>query len=303
MLPSYILIKMKTNTIKLQHYVPRFYLKNFAKVSNSNHLIDCFDKYTNNQFNTDVMNIACEKFFYDTEHDILQETEKSLAAIEGKFNESLSQLIKLRDISKISIEDRYFISMFIAIQSIRTKEEREMLKDTINQLVERLSKEKLSLQLTKEIKDAQTDESIKEMQIRLLNDAPKLAEIIYQMKWIISINRTKTPFWTSDNPIALHNEIDHSPYGNLGLKCTGIELHIPLTPNLLLITCDPITFCNEPNKKILRDFRYIIREQNYQIRSSTRFLFSNQPNFYFAKTLIEENPRYKDPNRKRISVN
>ena len=96
---------------------------------------------------------------------------------------------------------------------------------------------------------------------------------------------------------------DYLSYGNLGLKCVGIELHIPLTPNLLLVACDPIAFCNEPNKKILRDFRYIIREQSYQVYSSTRFLFSNQPNFYFAKKVIGENPRYKDPNRKRIIVN
>jgi len=208
---------MKTNKIKLQHYVPRFYLKKFAKVDNNNYFIDCFDKNTDNQFNTNVMNIACEKFFYDTEHDILQETEKNLAAIEGKFSESLSNLIKLRDISKISNEDRHFISMFIAVQYIRTKENREMLKDSINQLAERLSKEKLSPQLAKKIEDAQTDESIKEMQIRLLGDTPRLAEIIYQMKWIVIINGTKTPFWTSDNPVALHNEVDYGPYGNLGL--------------------------------------------------------------------------------------
>ncbi len=298
-----MLIQMKTNKIKLQHYVPRFYLKRFANIDGENHILDGFDKFEEKQFNTDVMNVACENFFYDTQDDTEQETEKALSSIEGKFNESLSKLIKLRDVSKISDEERYFISMFIAVQYIRTKENREMLKDSIKQLSDRLSRENLSPTLAREIKEAQTDESIKKMQVRLLQDTPQLADIIYQMKWIIITNCTKTPFWTSDNPVVLHNEIDQWPYGNLGLKCIGIELHLPLTPTLLLATCDPVTFCREPEKKTLRDFRYIIREQSYQFYSSTRFLFSNQPNFYFAKKLIEENPQYKDPNRKRIIVN
>ncbi|MEK6982930.1 MAG: DUF4238 domain-containing protein [Nanoarchaeota archaeon] len=291
---------MTNNKIKLQHYVPRFYLKRFANIDGNNHILDCFDKFEEKQFNTDVMDIACEKFFYDTQDDTEQETEKALSLVEGRFNEYLSKLIKFRDVSKISNEERYFISMFIAVQYIRTKENREMLKDSINQLAERLSGENLSPKLAREIKEAQKDESIKKMQVRLLRETPQFADIIYQMKWIIISNGTKTPFWTSDNPVALHNEINQWPYGNLGLKCIGIELHLPLTPTLLLVTCDPIAFCREPDKKTLRDFRYIIREQSYQVYSSTRFIFSNQPNFSFAKKVITENPKHKDPNRKRI---
>ena len=294
---------METNKIILQHYVPRFYLRRFANEKGNNHILDCFDKYTNIQFSTTLMNVACEKSFYDTEHDVLQETEKNLAIHEGKFNKSLSKLIRLKDVSKISKEDRFCIAMFIAVQYVRTKENRELLKDSINQLAEKLFKEKLSPQLAKEIKDSQTDESIKEMQVKLLRDTPEFAEIIYRMKWIIILNTTKTPFWTSDNPVALHNAVNFGPYGNLGLKCIGIELHIPLTPKLLLVACDPIAFYKEPNKKILRDFRYIIREQSYQVYSSTRFLFSNQPTFSFAKKVLHDNPKYKDPNRKRMIVN
>ena len=291
---------MMANKIKIQHYVPRFYLKRFANIDDNNYILDCFDKLEENQFSADVKNVACEKFFYDTQDDTEQETEKALSVIEGKFNDSLSRLIQLRDVSKISNDERHFISMFIAVQYIRTKENREMLKDSINQLAERLSGENLSSKLAQEIKEAQKDESIKKMQVRLLRETPRLADIINQMKWIIITNGTKTPFWTSDNPVALHNEIDQWPYGNLGLKCIGIELHIPLTPTLLLAICDPVAFCREPCKKTLRDFRYVIREQSYQVYSSTRFLFSNQPNFSFAKKVITENPKHKDPNRKRI---
>lgn len=289
--------------IKLQHYVPRFYLKNFSKLEGKNHILKCFDKSEEKQFDTDIKNVACEKFFYDEEMNGEQLVEKKLSQLEGLFNQSIKKLIKLKNPDKLSVKDRGHISLFLAIQYIRTKETREMIRDSIKQLKKKLSKRKLSRKLRQDLKEVYTDKSIKSIHINTLKNSLEFADVIYNMKWIIALNRTKTPFWTSDNPIALHNEINHTPYGNLGLTCLGIELHLPLTPNLLLITCDPIAFCKEPSKKILRDFRYIIRELSYQVYSATRFIFSNNPDFTFAKKVIKENPIYKDPNRKRIVVN
>lgn len=293
---------MSAKKVRIQHYVSQFYLKWFAHIDGKKALINCFDKQSLKHFYTDITNIACEKYFYDAKKEDFQTVETSLAKIESRFNAAVSTLIKLRDAQKLSDEERYAIALFIATQYVRTKEFRETIKDMVDQTAVRLSGLKKSPQLEKEIKDAQTNESIKKMHIDLLDQAPELAEIICQMKWIILVNKTKTPFWTSDNPIVLHNEIDHSPRGNLGLTCQGIEIHIPLTPNLLLIACDPVSFSHEPDKKIVKDFRHIIREQSYQVYSSTRFIFSNKPDFSFAKKVVEENPRHKDPNRKRVSV-
>ena len=122
------------------------------------------------------------------------------------------------------------------------------------------------------------------------------------MKWILISNKLKTPFWSSDDPVSKHNSIDHFPYGNLGLTSTGIEVHFPITPNLCLIICDPILFKKEFSKKNTRDYRNIIRERDLQVRYSTRFTFSNENNFSFAQMMVRENPKIKDPNRKRVII-
>jgi hypothetical protein len=51
--------------VKLQHYVPQFYLKNFASKNKKTYSINCFDKINEKQFTSNVTNIACESYFYD----------------------------------------------------------------------------------------------------------------------------------------------------------------------------------------------------------------------------------------------
>ena len=287
--------------VKIQHYVPRFYLRNFSNKINEGYKIHCFDKKENKQFETNIENIACEKFFYEDSNGS-QKIEKGLAKLEGMFNETLTKLIKLEDISRLTTDDRYMLSLFIAIQFLRSKEKRKGIEDMIKQLSERLSKENLSTELEKELEELKDKNAIRSFHTSLLIEAPKFADIIFSMKWLLLINKTKTLFWTSDSPTYLHNEIDHWPYGSLGLTKIGIEMHLPITPRIALVCCDPLSFVHEPNKKIIRDFRHLIRLLSYQVYSSTRFLFSNNDNFKFAQTVIRENPLYRDMDRKRTTV-
>ena len=111
--------------IKLQHYVPRFYLRNFSKLLDKNYIIQCFDKEKNKQFETIIENVGCEKFFYDSKEDTVQSVEKNLAKLEGMFNNSILNLIKLKDLSKLPINEKFMLSLFIAIQFLRSKERRE----------------------------------------------------------------------------------------------------------------------------------------------------------------------------------
>jgi hypothetical protein len=81
--------------IKNQHYVPKFYLKNFL---NSSGKIFVFDKSTGKIFGTNVENVANENYFYDiSELDektgIDQFLEKHFHPLETKISELLKKLI------------------------------------------------------------------------------------------------------------------------------------------------------------------------------------------------------------------
>ena len=54
------------NKVKIQHYVPRLYLRSFATKNRDAYLIHVFDKIENRSFQTNITNIGAEKFFYES---------------------------------------------------------------------------------------------------------------------------------------------------------------------------------------------------------------------------------------------
>ncbi|MBU2577150.1 MAG: DUF4238 domain-containing protein [Nanoarchaeota archaeon] len=287
--------------VRLQHYVPRVYLRNFSNYNGKKYYIWVFDKETEEIFQTNIENIAFEEEFYDTV-DEEQIAEKTLCNIESRFGGAITNLINSKDLAKISSEDLDSIAEFIAVQMIRTKETRISVKQTSKQFLEKFEghlSEKLRLEAEKSMEKSSLRKGHKRM---ILENKEMFKRIIKEMKWILISNKLKTPFWSSDDPVAKHNSIDHFPYGNLGLTSTGIEVHFPLTPNLCLTICDPILFKKESSKKNTRDYRNIIRERDLQVRYSTRFIFSNENKFDFAKTMLKEDPSLKDPDRKRVTI-
>lgn len=297
------------NTVKMQHYVPRFYLKNFAAdTSRTTPVVNCFDKPSSNQFQTSITNIAGENYFYDIPEDPDQEFESQLAAIEGEFSQAYDSLLKHENLDALSENDRSAIAYSMVIQEMRTRENREHLRDMFSSLYEKLEGMPMTDEMESEmdvLRDLDTDEGATRFQRGMLEDhAWELAEIILAMKWALCINNTEDtgmPFWTSDHPINRHNDTDHSPYGSLGLQCKGIQIHFPLSPTVSLIFYDPETFNWHP-PKVSAKHENVIFQNSLQVRESTRHVISNTDDFSMAEDYLEENPEYADLDRDRVSV-
>ena len=286
--------------VRLQHYVPRVYLKNFSHFNGKEHYIWVFDKEKEKIFQTNIKDIAFEEEFYDKVSEE-QITENTLRDVETKVDKAIQKLILGKDIDKLDDEERDSLSEFVAYQMIRTKETREELKDVSKQFLAKYGNQ-LAPNLKKQVLDSLKEDSLRRMHKGIIGNMEEYKKRIIKMKWILIINKSKFPFWTSDNPVAAYNEIDLFPYGNLGLECFGFEMHFPISPKLALIICDNRRFMNLPSKEITKDYRRIIRERDFQVRYSTRFTFSNENNFSFAQIMVKENPKIKDPDRRRITI-
>jgi hypothetical protein len=57
--------------------------------------------------------------------------------------------------------------------------------------------------------------------------------------WVLYETIPQAPFYISDNPIGLHNDLNHSPYGNIGLAVKGIQVYLPLSSTLCLALLCP----------------------------------------------------------------
>lgn len=290
------------NTPKLQHYVPQFYLKTFAtKISSKEFWVTCFDKSENKKFLVNIKGICAEKHFYDSDDDL--PIDKILTKLEDEFNITYKKLLKSADLNALTVDDKISLGYFIATQWLRTKERREMSRDTIKQMTERLSKEKLSPEFEAKLKDANTEQSLKSLHLNFLKDLPRYVSIILGMKWILFVNKTTLPYWTSDHPVCMFNSLDLWPYGNLGLKSKGIEMHFPLSPILKLGICDPIRFNKFPANFNVTDKQNIIFANSLQVNGSARHIFSITDDFSLAEKMIRENPTLRNLDRKQVSIN
>jgi hypothetical protein len=290
--------------VKLQHYVPRFYLKNFAFEKANNYWLFCFDKLESRSFRVNVKNVACEKFFYESKEDE-QKLEKDLSELEKSFSKVYYKLTNSRSLLSLNWEEKRILASFISAQEVRTREFREMLKSIGKELKGVLTAKKLSKSLENQLDFLDSEEKARENQSKLiaeiLSGKDVLTKIFLEMKWILFENNTTIPLWTSDHPITRYNPIDQSPLGNLGLKSKGIQVFFPLNPSLGILFCDPIEYFSDPNKIVcIKDNIHFCN--SLQVMWSTRHVFSIKNDFYLAKKWLEENPEFANQNRKRIQV-
>lgn len=278
--------------IKRQHYVPRFYLRNFGED------LYYYDKTNDKIVQTNIENLALESNFYGLATQKEESVESILGKYDSRYSIALSETIKAADVSKLSLERRLDLAGFITLQLLRSKEARARIENTGDSLFN----EVLTSLGIKDVKVGYAKESAKRMHIKTFKNFPYIATIVANMKMIIIKNKTGMTFWTSDNPIALWNEFDQYPFGNLGLACRGIEIHVPLTPKLALLVCDPTVFGPLPNVVEESQTERIIRENWLQIYWSYRFIYSDNKHFPLAKMMLRKNSYSRNPERKRIDL-
>lgn len=302
--------------IKVQHYVPRFYLRGFSIQGRQHHLY-CFDKSNLRMSKRNIKNVGCENYFYDISEDVDQQIEKNLSYLESLWKPTCDKLVSTQDVSRLTSDERKLMAYFVATQLVRTRKWRQVLfKDLplqvaqgIRQMAEKLPWEERFRELRGGMeveqlmweKLATDEEARKGLHISCLEDIPEYADIICnKRKWILFVNRTAMPFWCSDHPITRNNPINASPWGSLGILCKGVEIHCPLSPNISLCICDSAIYYSWPNKLEISDVQDIELQNSFQVCWSARYIFSNQGDFSLAERMIKDNPSLGDIDRKRI---
>jgi hypothetical protein len=268
---------------KLHHYVPRFYLRRFA-VENDRFWV--WDKHTGKVFETTPYSVAAEKHFYGapnligTKHDPLI-IERQLSELEGNASRITSvwidtfDLLEPRDRFPLSLDDRRQMSLFISVQLLRTAGERDILtrflanRGHYNTRISSSETKKQHLQM-----------------LRRSGLVETIAEWINQAIWIIARNDSATPFWTSDNPVALKRQ-DHRMWLKAGIMGLGSYVVFPISPRYIL-------YCKEPTHWAkLKKFdcclspveitsEMVQHENSGQVFMASRFVISSTKDFSFA---------------------
>lgn len=295
--------KKKPQTVKLQHYVPQFYLRNFSVKKGKNNSIYCFDKFEDREFRQNVKNIACENYFYEDKGK--QDLESDLSILEHDSSKIIRQIIITKNLNILGRKERETLALFILKQSMRTKDNRESLL-LMGKMVKKhmaISEEldrKLNIsieELEGIIDDLDDEDEIKKVHKGMLSDdnlSRFVKPISKDLNWILYLNDTETPYLTSDNPVARFNPLDYQ--GNGGVLSRGINLYLPLNSKISLCLADPPNLYHKiPNNTVitLSDDRTINFQNVIQVIDSYRHIFSHNNDFSLVKEMIKNDPTLK----------
>ena len=268
---------MSQNKPKRQHYLPKMYLQNFT---NSNNKVWVYNDENKTIKELSIKDTTLIKNFYTIETEFGKDytLEQELSKIETTCAPIIKKLI---DGQKIDEEEKANLSVFIATMQLRTPSSVELIKQTINPILEFSKKHLLNAGVFEDlIKECETKYGLsREQQYDLLKNSNieltkegrwhflmssvlYLANLYSQMKWIF-VHTQKSSFITTDNPLFIYPaKYDTGPYGNIGIALPSVEKQIMFSPNLMLRIYDlgdkSIYYVNSFNdKKIIRNINLL----------------------------------------------
>lgn len=287
------------NKVKNQHFVPRFYLRNFANRRNQ---IYVFDKTTSISFKTAIENIAQHKYFYDIEElDNLtghQTVEKILSKIEHQASISLNKLIdhiSNNTIKLFSRSDRFVIAQYIYIQLFRTNESRiitDQISKEFSRQLSHLSFDDNFIEANQLNHETFDSKLFQAENILTANDSTRVSELLGRT-WIFWVNCTKHHFYTSDHPCFAFTD-----------KKGTYEVFLSLSPNIAIsLVNSRIPEIQTLHNKVINidDVKIMTNYNSLIVHHSNRHVFSNENDFRLVKKLIKQFPIVTDKNRQRIT--
>lgn len=296
------------NNYKNQHYVPQSYLRQFT---DRNDQMWVFDKIEKNQFQTNIDNVACERYFYDIPKEISmkdserQIIEKTLQRIDYDLPKAIEYLIQSVEETKVFEPALKFkLAYFVHMQRLRTRSFREnnkkVIENAVQKITDRMKPVTQKAMPDVPVYDYDINVSIDEkmawsLQTKLMFDEEMLNESINVLSrhvWTVGIAAPNHSFYTSDNSVAMQSHI-YSRF--IGIKVPGIEISCPISPQHTLLIFDRTSF----RKHEYLDCRTTIldeeRMKHYnclQFCQSHRQIYSLNSDFSFAEYLCQEYPSY-----------
>jgi len=299
---------------KKQHYIPQFLLRNFC----SEEKVWVFDKSTGRSYPSSTVNTGHENHFYSAKNidDDHVDFENLTQLMDGYGSESISHIIQKRLLPKTD-EHLVKLAFFTALQMERGPSTRSMLEFVQKKIIEKWGAD-IAYEGDSRTLGQYGSEDLKYGSILALQNVPEFARILQQKALFLLEAPVGSSFICSDHPVVLHNEIDHSPRGSLGIGKLGIEIYFPISPALALQFCCPQLAqsmvlvpelrsrleLQSQGKPIPLATENVTFMNHLQVTQSDRFLFArNQTDFELAEEMIRDHPELKKPAAHRLISN
>jgi hypothetical protein len=298
---------------KKQHTVPQCYLRNFADSSGR---LFAYDKKCDRIYATKVRDAAQEAFFYDFPpeafpgHEIdVQVVEKCLSRLEADYSPRLRALIASAEAGSFSDEQISEFAPFVVLQWKRTRTYREMAYELISKSSQDMVDTLVDANFPNEkgkVRITMPKEDMAVLHAReLLNEASivTMARVLESHFWVIGINQTGRPFYTSDHPVVRRANIAGD--GMVGADKPGVEFVFPLSSNHILLILERSYFASwrkHDSRSVVLSPEQVDDYNRLQVMRSSQRLYCISADFDLAKRTCAEDPIVRDPDRPRVKV-
>lgn len=219
---------------KNQHYIPKFYLRNFSYLKNKKQI---------GVFNIDnrllvqrakLKTQGSKNFFYGYDGII----EDNLANIEGSLSKAINEIIETRLIPKRNSERHLELLSFVTLTDLRNPIKVQGFKNQMTEMKQNLLKLDPQVDVDKFVPNPTHEEIIK----LLLSNSFEMINYISDLEYKLLINKSDKPFISSDFPIVKYNQFLEKANWKLsksGYGTVGLQIFIPLNSELILVFFDP----------------------------------------------------------------
>lgn len=214
---------------KNQHYIPKFYLRNFSYKKNNNQ-IGIFNLKKDFFFQAAKLKTQGSKnFFYGYDGVI----EDKLSEIEGDLSQTLKDIIVNKQLPKPNSKEHVDLLVFVALTDVRNPVRVENMKDMMNQMRNKVMEMDASADVETMIPTMSHDDVIK----LSISNIPEITMNIIDLDYKLLINETINPFISSDYPVVKYNQYLEQKkwhHSKSGYSLTGLQIFIPLNSEIVL---------------------------------------------------------------------
>lgn len=223
------------NDKRRQHYVPKFYLRNFSKNKKS---VGIYLFKENKIIEHGSINDNLWKEYFYGEDAVV---ENKLAEYEGRWKDIISAIIETERLPDTN-SDLVWLRYFMLISSARTLKRGNQINDDYTSLIKKLL-EMEEPELFERVMSAGEDGFSVKMNyptLPFINAAQQCLPIVIDLKLDLLINRSAIDYVTSDNPTVFYNQLfqEKNLSRGFGWGEYGIQFIIPISPRIAICMYD-----------------------------------------------------------------
>jgi hypothetical protein len=218
-----------------QHYVPKFYLKNFSFQNNLKE-IGVFNIAKDFFIQNGKLKTQCYKpFFYGKDGEL----ENLLSELESLMSPLIKNILTSNKLPIKNSSEHHTLLYFMLLTEIRNPMASKAIQESQDHILYHLNEfgETKSSDFQYDFPKVSQEEMIK----ITFSSLEKSFAITQDLNYKLILNSTNTPFITSDNPLVKYNqylEYRKSLMGKTGYATTGIQLFLPLNPQTMILFYD-----------------------------------------------------------------